>query len=108
MHNMGFGYTCFASAFAFFISDTEVKTQSSQVLKAFEDIKTEEQFKSLNLPIYNTIDATDGAVVNKAFEIDISSFKKIERALKITKLDCIPVLFVISNPVLKDWTVQFH
>ena len=42
MHNMGFGYTCFASAFAFFISDTEVKTQNSQVLKAFENIKTEE------------------------------------------------------------------
>ena len=47
---MGWGYTCFVSAFAIFISEKEIKPKSL-TLKAFENIKTVEQFQALNLPI---------------------------------------------------------
>jgi hypothetical protein len=29
IHNMGFGYTCFVSAFAIFVSEKEIKVQKS-------------------------------------------------------------------------------
>ena len=35
IHNMGWGYTCFVSAFAIFVSEREINSGSSHVLKAF-------------------------------------------------------------------------
>jgi organic hydroperoxide reductase OsmC/OhrA len=67
---MGWGYTCFASAFAFFISEKEIKLQKSAVIAAFNDINTEDAFNALNLPIKNVIECGDG-LLNKAFEIDL-------------------------------------
>ena len=74
IHNMGWGYTCFVSAFAIFISDKEIKINKSTVVKKFIDINTEEKFNNLNLPIKNVTECeADGkTVVNKCFEIDIS------------------------------------
>lgn len=72
MHNMGWGYTCFVSAFAVFVSEKEIKVSKSPVLKAFEQITSIDQFNALNLPIIYTSESTDNTNVNKAFEIDLS------------------------------------
>lgn len=48
---MGWGYTCFASAYMFFFSDKEVKLSKSDVLKFFAEINTAEKFEALGLPI---------------------------------------------------------
>lgn len=72
---MGFGYTCFVNSFAVFVSERIIKIQKSQVIKAFSNIKNEEAFKALKLPIINVTDKSEGAVINKAFEIDLSSYK---------------------------------
>lgn len=69
---MGWGYTCFVSAFAVFVSEKEIKISKSPVVKAFEQINTVDAFNALNLPIINNTDSTDTATVNKAFEIDLS------------------------------------
>ena len=51
MHNKGWGYTCFVSSFAIFISEKEIKVAKSQVIKAFNSINTIEKFTNLKLPI---------------------------------------------------------
>lgn len=48
---MGFGYTCFVSSFAIFVSDAEIKIPKSTVIKRFDSINDEAKFKDLNLPI---------------------------------------------------------
>jgi len=45
IHNMGWGYTCFISSFALFISEKEVKVKKSAVIKAFSFINTMDAFK---------------------------------------------------------------
>ncbi len=71
LHNMGWGYTCFASAFALFISEKEVKIAKSQVVQFFNNINTEQAFLDLKLPIKSTQTCSDGTA-NKAFEIDLT------------------------------------
>jgi hypothetical protein len=71
---------------------------NSAVLKAFENIKSEELFANLKLPIKSETNVSESSFINKAFEIDISSKKKIKALLKVNKLDCMPLLFVISTP----------
>lgn len=56
---MGWGYTCFVSAFAVFVSEREINTATSGVLKAFSTINNLESFKKLNLPILKETEATD-------------------------------------------------
>ena len=56
IHNKGWGYTCFVSAFAVFVSDRETKTHKSLALKALSGINTVEKFKALGLPIRQVID----------------------------------------------------
>ena len=56
---MGWGYTCFVSAFAIFVSEREINTANSAVLKAFSTINNLEAFKKLNLPILKETDGTD-------------------------------------------------
>lgn len=51
IHNMGWGYTCFASAYMLFFSDKEVKLSKNSVLSYFSDINTIEKFEALGLPI---------------------------------------------------------
>jgi len=51
MRNMGSGYTCFVKAFAFFVSDQEIKIAKSPIIKFFEGINTIEAFEALKLPI---------------------------------------------------------
>ena len=48
---MGWGYTCFASAYMLFFSDKEVKFSKSSVLEKFAEINTVEKFEALGLPI---------------------------------------------------------
>lgn len=60
MHNMGSGYTCFVKSFCLFVSDREIKTSKSPVIKFFEDIITEDDFKMRNLPIKNFTQCPDG------------------------------------------------
>lgn len=38
LHNKGYGYTCFVSAFCIFISDKEIRTLKSPVLKFFDNL----------------------------------------------------------------------
>ena len=106
IHNMGWGYTCFVSAFAVFISEREVKVHKSAVVQYFSNINTVDAFEALKLPIKKVTECEDGTV-NKAYEIDLSQPKKIEKAMGINKLDCFPVLWVISNPSKTEWTVKF-
>ena len=79
-HNMGWGYTCFVSSFALFVSEKEINCQTSAVLKAFSSIKSLEAFKQLKMPVIKETDGTDKdpategtAYVpkNVAFEIDL-------------------------------------
>jgi predicted nucleic acid binding AN1-type Zn finger protein len=105
IHNSAFGYTCYVSAFAVFFSDSEIKISTSAVISAFNNIKSEEAFNALKLPIKNVIDMTEAGVVNKAYEIDLSSHKKLQKALNVNKLDCIPILWVYSSPKKLDWIV---
>jgi hypothetical protein len=62
---------------------------------------------ALNLPIKHVTDAVENGVVNQAYEIDISQQKSIEKALNTNKLDCFPLLWVISNPNKSEWKVEF-
>lgn len=68
---MGWGYTCFVSAFAVFVSEKEIKIQKSQVIKFFDNVSTEALFNELKLPIKKIHVCEDGTE-NKAFEIDLS------------------------------------
>ena len=78
---MGWGYTCFVSSFALFVSEKEINCQTSAVLKAFTNIKSLEAFKQLKMPVIKETDGTDkdpntgeGAAYvpkNVAFEIDL-------------------------------------
>lgn len=68
---MGWGYTCFVSAFALFVSEREVKIAKSQIIQYFNNINTEEAFNNLKLPIKNVSECGDGTL-NKAYEIDLS------------------------------------
>lgn len=56
---MGWGYTCFVSAFAIFVSEREINTATSGVLKAFSAISNLDSFKKLNLPILKETDGSD-------------------------------------------------
>ena len=107
IHNMGWGYTCFVSSFAVFVSEREIKVSKSLVVKALDSIKTEEAFMNLKLPIKHVTDASEPTAVNKAYEIDLSSHKRLEKALGVAKLDCFPILWVISNPSKTEWTIEF-
>ena len=71
---MGWGYTCFVSAFAVFVSEKEIKISKSQVISKFSEINTVDQFNSLGLPIKHITECGDGTL-NKAFEIDLSQQK---------------------------------
>jgi len=77
IHNMASGYTCFVSSFALFVSDEEIKVAKSQVLKKFDNVNTVQSFENLKLPVRNHIDAKEEGIENKAFEIDLSSYKKL-------------------------------
>jgi hypothetical protein len=76
---MGWGYTCFVSSFALFVSEREIQCAKSPVLKAFSTINSLEAFKQLKLPIINETDASDVddpstnqiASSNLGFEIDL-------------------------------------
>lgn len=48
---MGWGYTCFASAYMLYFSDKEVKITKSDVLNFFAEINSVEKFEALGLPI---------------------------------------------------------
>jgi len=90
---MGSGYTCFVKSFCLFASDREIKTFKSPVIKFFDDIVTEEDFKSKDFPIKNFIKCADGTN-NLAYEIDLSKTAELQKALKLKKLDCLPILWV--------------
>lgn len=70
IHNMGWGYTCFVSAFMIFVSEKEIKCQKSQVVQFFSSINTLEAFEALKLPITNVTECSDGTQ-NKAYEINL-------------------------------------
>lgn len=72
MHNMGSGYTCFVKSFCVFVSDREIKPAKSPVIKYFEDILTEADFKTKNIPVANYTKCSDG-ISNVAYEIDLSN-----------------------------------
>ena len=40
LHNKGFGYTCFVSAFCIFISDKEIRIHKSPVIKFFDNLSS--------------------------------------------------------------------
>ncbi len=73
-----------------------------------DSIQTEDAFLNLKLPIKYVSDASEGEVINKAYEIDLSSIKALEKAFGVAKLDCFPILWVISNPSKTEWSVQFQ
>ena len=77
LHNMGWGYTCFVSSFAIFISEKEIKLHKSKIVSFFNDINTEEAFNKLKLPIKSETECADEStgVKSKAFEIDISNLR---------------------------------
>ena len=107
IHNMPTGYTCFVQSFAIFVSEKEIKISKSLVVKAFEGINTEQAFLDLHLPIKQVIDVSEGGVINKAYEIDLNYYKHLEKQLKVPKLDCFPILWVISNPSKAELNIKF-
>ena len=44
IHNMGWGYTCFSSAYMIFFSEKEIKVTKSEVITLFSGINTLEKF----------------------------------------------------------------
>ena len=107
IHNQGSGYTCFVQSFCFFISDREIKVSKSSIVKLFDEINTKAKFEALGLPIKKVTNCPDGTD-NIAFEIDLSKTSQLQTALKTKKLDCLPVLWVFSNPSNTEWTVTFE
>lgn len=104
---MGWGYTCFVSAFAIFLSEKEIKIQKSQVVQYFSNINTVDAFNALNLPIRKVTECGDGTL-NKAFEIDLNQQRKIEKVIGCKKLDCFPIMWVVSTPSKTEWTIKFQ
>ena len=76
-------------------------------MKAFESINTEELFNIFSLPLKNNTEINESNVINRAFEIDLSSKTKLKKCLNVTKLDCVPILYVLSNPDKTPYTVTF-
>ena len=107
IHNQGSGYTCFVSSYCFFISDREVKVSKSSIVKFFDEINTREKFEALGLPIKKETKCPDGTA-NVAFEIDLSKTRQLQTALKTKIFDCLPVLWVFSQPSYTEWTVRFE
>ena len=107
IHNQGSGYTCFVQSFCFFVSDREIKASKSSIVKLFDEINTQAKFEALGLPIKKVTNCPDGSN-NIAFEIDLSKTRQLQTALKTKKLDCLPVLWVFSNPSYTEWTVKFE
>jgi hypothetical protein len=66
-HNRASGYTSLIQAFALFASEYEVQISRSPVLRAFNDINSEEKFKQLKLPSKMT--KLNGL---RVYEIDLS------------------------------------
>lgn len=97
IHNQGWGYTCFVSAFMIFVSEKEIKVHKSQIIQFFSAINTAESFEALNLPILKITDCGDGTA-NKAYEIDLSKKAQILKAMNVAKFDCYPVLWIQSVP----------
>lgn len=106
IHNMGWGYTCFVSAFMIFVSEKEIKCQKSQVIQFFSTINSLEAFEALKLPIMNVTDCSDGTQ-NKGFEINLEKKSQLKKIIGVNKLDCYPVLWVLSNPSKTEWKVNF-
>jgi len=97
IHNMGWGYTCFVTSFAVFVSDKEIKCHKSQVISKFNYISSVADFEGLSLPISNVTHCSDGSE-NRAYEFDLTKKNRLKSLLKISKLDCYPVLWVKSTP----------
>lgn len=108
IHNMGSGYTCFVQAYAFFIStDREVKISKSPIVKLFDDVNSIDKFLALGLPIKKEHKCPDGTN-NFAYEIDLNQTRQLQKALGNKKLDCLPILWVFSNPSYTEWSVRFE
>jgi hypothetical protein len=60
----------------------------------------------MELPIKETTFCSD-ATENRAYEIDLSNKKKLKSKLKVTKMDCYPILFVKSSPSPTEWSHKF-
>jgi hypothetical protein len=104
VHNMAWGYTCFVSAFAVFVSERKINIQSP-VLSAFNNITTVPGFEALKFPVKQVVSEGDQMV--KAFEIDLRKQVDIENACKVSKLDCYPILWVNSQPSQNLCTIKF-
>lgn len=50
IHNQGWGYTCFVSAFAIFVSETKISLKSP-VVAAFNNIQSVVDFEAMKFPI---------------------------------------------------------
>ena len=90
-----------------FISEKEIKSSKSEVIKYFSDINTLEKFKALNLPVIKQTDCSDGTN-NKAFEIDLSKKAELKKIIGVNKFDCYPLLFVVSSPSKTEYSVRFQ
>ncbi|CDW85600.1 UNKNOWN [Stylonychia lemnae] len=106
IHNMGWGYTCFCSAYMIFVSEKPIKIQKSEIIQMFNDINSVEKFEELGFPILNSTQCSDGSS-NRAFEIDLSQKNLIKKIAKVKKLDCYPLLFVASFPSKTEYSVKF-
>ena len=112
---MGWGYTCFVSSFAIFVSEREIHCSTSPVLKAFSNINTIEAFQKVNLPVLKENECVDKdpndqsivVALNKGFEIDLRQQKMVMKALQVPRLDCYPVLWVLSNQSKTEWKINF-
>jgi hypothetical protein len=89
-----------------FFSDKEIKISKSEVLKFFENFKTPEMVSNYDLPIAKITECPDG-LTNRAYEIDVSSKELLKKKMNVSKMDCIPFLFVCSAPSKTEYTVTF-
>lgn len=102
-------YTAFCKTFMLFTNEKEVSIQSSQVLKAFHMVNSVKAFLALGLPLKKStqpdgLSCTDPKAMHEnqsdhsvAFEIDLSNPKAVKRALGLTNLDCLPILWCFQD-----------
>lgn len=68
----GWGYTCFITHFALFISDQEVDCDNSQTIKAFSKINSIQELEKLNLPEAQRNQFQSGQKQSSLIEFDLS------------------------------------
>ena len=115
------GCTCWAKCFMVFVSEKEIECRRSKVLQAFAGINSIKKFLDLGLPLIKyTADGKGSSTTDfdkidpemkesVLFEIDLTQVKRhIQNKLRLSRLDCYPLLWCQQEKKRIKWKHHFE